>query len=811
MKDFLDRPIEVEEISQALKELKNDKSPGTDGFPANFYKIFYVKLKTFLHHLFLEIAETGCMHTTARQGILSLLEKIGKNPLNLASWCPLTLLNTDNKIYGKILANRLQQTFDKIIHHSQTGFVKGRHLAENILKINEVINYCDKHKEDGLLSFDFRKAFDTVEFEALFAVLARFGIGPKYLEMIMVLFTDPILYASNNGYWSEPIFPTRGTRQGCTYSPTIFTAVVEALGLAIRQNEEIRGIKLGEYEVKSGQFADDLWTTTPASENNLNAILQELQEYSDFSGLVINADKCAILHLGPFKNSDARYYMLKKLFWSPGPIKILGYEITTDLPTLFQSNYYSLFEKVDAIFPSWENRSLTPIGKITIVNTLVNSLFTHKFLALPTPPEDFFKQYKQRVTRFIWGENIPPKAAYNKIIQKYERLGLQLVDLKSKDLAMKATWPVRWSERELKETSWLYTEYPVKDERIWQCNISSKDIIQHITDNSMASSAYILYAWAVVNFQPVLETPEEILDTVLWGNSMIHRQNKPLFDKRILNSNIDRILQIFNLEELHFLMYQELVDEYGKVYDELTYYAILAAIPPQWKIQIKANRLQKEIDCNSRIENYAISKSPSKAIYWQIVQKQCISSSALKCIWERELETSLEDDRWNSLYDNFRKKVKPTKLQYMQYKILTRTLVTNVKRNKWDSKVDPNCTFCNSHLETIDHLLWSCEKVTKFREKVVQLIKYLTKVHIKVKKIAFMLNENDARDSILDLTYVAMKQYIYSTKCKNETLSCCSFMCKMSDWYQVDKQWLYEHYSKTNEKKIEKKWKGIYD
>ena len=210
--------------------------------------------------------------------------------------------------------------------------------------------------------------------------------------MVMALFTDPIVYASNNGYWSEPIYPTRGCRQGCMYSPSIFTATVEALGLGIRQNSKIVGIRIGDSLIKSGQFADDLWTVTPPSQANINEILMELQNFGEFSGLFINPEKCSVLQLGPFKDSDAKYYTLRQLYWSPGPIKILGYEIATDIQTTYRENYTKLLEKADSIINSWENRSLTPIGKITVVNSLINTLFAHKLLALPTPPQVLFSR-----------------------------------------------------------------------------------------------------------------------------------------------------------------------------------------------------------------------------------------------------------------------------------------------------------------------------------------------------------------------------------------------------------------------------------
>ena len=108
-----------------------------------FYEVFYLKIKEFLWNLYLEIVEVKELHLTARRGILSLLEKIGKDMLQLKNWHPLTLLNVDNKIYAKILAKHLEKCVQHFIHPSQTGFVKGRHLAENILKINEIIQTCE--------------------------------------------------------------------------------------------------------------------------------------------------------------------------------------------------------------------------------------------------------------------------------------------------------------------------------------------------------------------------------------------------------------------------------------------------------------------------------------------------------------------------------------------------------------------------------------------------------------------------------------------------------------------------------------------
>ena len=89
---------------------------------------------------------------------------------------------------------------------------------------------------------------------------------------------------------------------------------MELLGTAIRQNKDIKGLKIGNVEVKAGQYADDLWSALQPNSINVNHLLDEIDRFGLFSGLRLNYEKCCILHIGPFKNSDAKFYTKKKLF-----------------------------------------------------------------------------------------------------------------------------------------------------------------------------------------------------------------------------------------------------------------------------------------------------------------------------------------------------------------------------------------------------------------------------------------------------------------------------------------------------------------
>ena len=135
----------MEEIGIAIKTMHNSCCPGIDGLPADWYKVFYPKLKGFLHELYLEIVRDEELHLTAKQGVISLLEKIDRDILLLKSWRPLTLLNVDYKILLKVLATWLHTALEAVVDSSQTGFLSGRYMAQNIMKLINLMEHCKKN------------------------------------------------------------------------------------------------------------------------------------------------------------------------------------------------------------------------------------------------------------------------------------------------------------------------------------------------------------------------------------------------------------------------------------------------------------------------------------------------------------------------------------------------------------------------------------------------------------------------------------------------------------------------------------------
>ena len=100
-KNSIEGPVTEYECASALKAMKNNKSPGSDGITTEFYKIFWSKIKSYYVKSLNYSFEIEDMTVMQKQGLISLLPKKNNDLGNLNNWRPLTLLNTDYKIVTK--------------------------------------------------------------------------------------------------------------------------------------------------------------------------------------------------------------------------------------------------------------------------------------------------------------------------------------------------------------------------------------------------------------------------------------------------------------------------------------------------------------------------------------------------------------------------------------------------------------------------------------------------------------------------------------------------------------------------------------
>ena len=98
------KPLEMIDLEQAIKLMKNSKTPGEDGIPIDFYKVFWCQIKSTFLDMMLQCLDEEKLHDTARSGILNLIPKADKDTRFVKNLRPITLLNTDYKIIEKAIA-----------------------------------------------------------------------------------------------------------------------------------------------------------------------------------------------------------------------------------------------------------------------------------------------------------------------------------------------------------------------------------------------------------------------------------------------------------------------------------------------------------------------------------------------------------------------------------------------------------------------------------------------------------------------------------------------------------------------------------
>lgn len=252
-------PITENEIKEVIKNLKNNKSPGTDGYPGEFYKCLQAEITPLLQRVFNYALNKKDPPKTWSEAIISVIYKDGKNPTECASYRPISLLCNDVKILSSIMAKRIQKHINKIIKSDQTGFIPGRQASNNIRRTLNIITTAKTSDQSSmLLSIDAEKAFDRVDWRYLEYTLIKMGVHLDFISWIKVLYMSPSSRVRVNGHTSEQFELKRGTRQGCPLSPLFFAINIEPLAEMIRENPSIHGISSKGGIHKISMYADDI-------------------------------------------------------------------------------------------------------------------------------------------------------------------------------------------------------------------------------------------------------------------------------------------------------------------------------------------------------------------------------------------------------------------------------------------------------------------------------------------------------------------------------------------------------------------------
>ncbi len=221
---------------------------------------------------------------------------------NFNQFRPISLCNFYYKIISKILVLRLRPILPKLIDPAQVTFVPDRWIAENVVLAQEVVHtFHNMKRKKGSVGFklDFKKAYDSLEWDFILAVMRAVGFDQKVVDLIHQCISTVQFTLLLNGTKSSSFTPARGLRQGDPLSPYLFIMCADVLARLINREVargSIKGVKLGlgAAAISKLFYADDVLLFCGAKISEVDVLMNCIDKYCLWSGQSISIEKSGI-------------------------------------------------------------------------------------------------------------------------------------------------------------------------------------------------------------------------------------------------------------------------------------------------------------------------------------------------------------------------------------------------------------------------------------------------------------------------------------------------------------------------------------
>lgn len=244
-------------------------------------------------------------------------------------------------------------------------------MHENTRIIYDLLQYTEESNIPGLLvSVDFEKAFDSIEWNFLWKTLESFNFGNSFIRWIKMMYTNITSCILCNGSRSDFFDVQRGCRQGDPLSPYLFILGLEILSRNLQKSLTLTGLIDGKSYLNF-QYADDMFIFLEPTNTNLRNLFSMLNDFAKCSGLKVNINKSHVVRIGALKASEQVIAADIPVSWHTGPFKVLGIIFDVNLENMFDLNFSSKLLDIGRLLNLWRGRHLTLVGKAQIVKALI--------------------------------------------------------------------------------------------------------------------------------------------------------------------------------------------------------------------------------------------------------------------------------------------------------------------------------------------------------------------------------------------------------------------------------------------------------
>ena len=423
--ELLGEKVSQEEIETSMGQMENNKSPGPDGLPKEFYACFLSQLSPILLRVYDAMYELGTLSDSQKMSYITLLCKDEKHPELPKNYRPISLLNVDYKILTKLLCNRLRPLLADIVHPDQTCAVPGRSIIDSCNLIRDQLDFCNSRNCPGIvLSIDQEKAFDRVNHQYMLSTLKAFGLGKKFVRWIATLYTDINSCVIVNQHISPPFAVERSVRQGCPLSPLIYVLCLEPALCKLRRDPAVSGLHVpgSREESKVAAFADDSKFLL-SGDSSARAVLRCFDRFGQASGAKLNKTKTEGMFLGRWRS---RRDSPLGISWVER-MTVFGIPVGSVSP---DDVWHPITKKIENTFRLFNCRLLSVYGRAKLVNVMILSKLWYVAIVVPPPPH-YVRLVQKRAFDFLWSSRNEP-VRRDTMYLSTEEGGVGIVNIKLK-------------------------------------------------------------------------------------------------------------------------------------------------------------------------------------------------------------------------------------------------------------------------------------------------------------------------------------------------------------------------------------------
>jgi len=712
----LESDLSLKELKDALSTCK-DSAPGPDGIPYSVYKRYWNIMGPVIQDAWKYSMKTEKMPPSHLESVITLLPKEGKDNRDIKNWRPITLSNCDAKIITKAISLKTSKVLESIIDSSQTAYVPGRSITDNLRANFFYKNYCQKNNINAaLISLDAKKAFDSVSHEYIEETLEAYGFGPMYLKTFRTLYKEITARILVNGFFSDSIKIKRGVKQGDALSCALFIICIDPLLRNINKNKQIKEIKISrknninkEMKFKGAAYADDI--SVICDTNTIQFVFDKYQRLTSRSGLELNADKTEILILNKTEKGRIKIEYNKKKFQidTVNKIKICGLYYCTNNDDEYNLNVNEKIKKLSLKIKAWSHRHLTMEGKNLIVKTFGLSQIIYNMQAYGFEREEL-TTIERTIFKFLWSTNENQNGIdrIKRAIMKndFPKGGMKVTDTESLNCSLKLKQFIRANNS----------------------NHAISKIQMHLTKNPDQSSNLTQEYAKITEDEPICQIAQQTINLITDHNRRKYEDitedkfesNKLLIDE-VSSINLIQYLsrknKVFllcilkNLTSMGIETLGELVLTYEfETNDRIlkSIKMILSAFPEKLKDIAKCH-IEGTNSKEESLKYLMIESDAWKDINLLTVKElQAMMKTILKKTEDHNANAKLGIAKFNE--ENIikvRKNCKNAKLRNIYFRLIHNDFFTQEKMKRFGMTDSDKCPRCGK-VENLRHLIWDC-------------------------------------------------------------------------------------------------------